>query len=59
VAILWDPGKATGNVAKHGIRFADATLVFDDPVAIIVVDDESDPSSSVLSFLEPTPPAGY
>jgi hypothetical protein len=43
VAVLWDPGKAASNVAKHGVRFADATLVFDDPVAISVVDDESDP----------------
>ena len=25
------------------VRFADAALVFDDPVAITVVDDESDP----------------
>ena len=43
MAVLWDPGKAASNVAKHGVRFADATLVFDDPVAISVVDDESDP----------------
>ena len=43
MAVLWDPGKATSNVAKHGVRFADAALVFDDPVAITVVDDESDP----------------
>lgn len=43
MAILWDPGKATSNVAKHGVRFADATLVFDDPLAISVVDDQSDP----------------
>jgi uncharacterized DUF497 family protein len=43
VAVLWDPGKATSNVVKHGVRFADAALVFDDPVAITVVDDESDP----------------
>jgi uncharacterized DUF497 family protein len=43
VAVLWDPAKATSNVAKHGVRFADAALVFDDPVALTVVDDESDP----------------
>ena len=43
MAILWDPEKAASNVARHGIRFADAALVFDDPVAITVVDDESDP----------------
>ena len=43
MAILWDPGKAASNVAKHGVRFADAVLVFDDPTAITVIDDESDP----------------
>jgi uncharacterized DUF497 family protein len=43
VAVLWDTAKATSNVAKHGIRFADAALVFDDPAALTVVDDESDP----------------
>jgi hypothetical protein len=42
VAVLWDPGKATSNVAKHGVRFADAAPVFEDSVAITVVDDESD-----------------
>jgi uncharacterized DUF497 family protein len=42
VAVLWDTAKATSNVAKHGVRFADAALVFDDPVALTVVDDESD-----------------
>ena len=35
--------KATSNVAKHGVRCADAALVFEDAVAITVVDDESDP----------------
>jgi uncharacterized DUF497 family protein len=37
------PGKATSNVAKHGVRFADAALVFEDPLAVTVIDDESDP----------------
>ena len=43
MAVLWDPGKAKSNVAKHGVRFADAALVFDDPAAVSMVDDESDP----------------
>jgi uncharacterized DUF497 family protein len=43
VAILWDPAKATSNVAKHAVRFADAAIVFDDPLAITIIDDESDP----------------
>jgi hypothetical protein len=31
------------HVDKHGVRFADAALVFEDPAAITVVDNESDP----------------
>jgi uncharacterized protein len=27
----WDPAKAKSNKRKHGIRFEDATLVFQDP----------------------------
>ncbi|HEY9073407.1 MAG TPA: BrnT family toxin [Desulfobaccales bacterium] len=30
----WDPVKAKANVKKHGIEFADAVGVFDDPEAI-------------------------
>jgi hypothetical protein len=29
--IAWDRTKARQNVAKHGVRFADAVLVLDDP----------------------------
>jgi len=51
VAVLWDPGKAASNATKHGVRFADAALVFDDPVAITVVDDESHPVEQRLVIL--------
>ncbi len=27
----WDANKAKSNVGKHGVRFEDAILVFDDP----------------------------
>ena len=27
----WDEAKATQNLRKHGVAFADATAVFDDP----------------------------
>ncbi len=27
----WDPEKAASNVAKHGVTFKDASIVFDDP----------------------------
>jgi hypothetical protein len=55
VAVVWDPGKLESNIGKHGVGFAEAALVLEDPAAITVVDDESDPWSSVLSLWEPTP----
>jgi uncharacterized DUF497 family protein len=42
--IVWDRKKASQNLAKHGVRFADAALVLDDPYAITVADNESEPS---------------
>lgn len=38
------PEKAASNIGKHGVRFAEAALVFEDPAAITATDDESDPS---------------
>lgn len=32
----WDPHKAASNFRKHGIRFADAVAVFEDPLAITI-----------------------
>jgi uncharacterized protein len=43
VAVVWDPGKLESNIGKYGVGFAEAALVLEDPVAITVVDDESDP----------------
>ncbi|MBI3970640.1 MAG: BrnT family toxin [Chloroflexi bacterium] len=36
----WDAGKAQANVRAHGVTFAEAATVFDDPLAICV-DDEA------------------
>jgi len=44
--VLWDRTKARQNVAKHGVRFADAVLVLDDPYAITVADNESAPTEA-------------
>ena len=35
----WDPQKALTNLKKHGIDFADAVGVFEDPMAITIPDD--------------------
>jgi len=38
----WDGKKAASNERKHGVRFEDAALVFDDPAAISWIDDRAD-----------------
>ncbi|NUM54161.1 MAG: BrnT family toxin [Candidatus Hydrogenedentes bacterium] len=35
----WDSAKARANVAKHGVRFADATTVLSDTRAVTVLDE--------------------
>jgi len=45
VGFEWDEaGKAGINHRKHGVRLPEAIPVFDDPDAITIADDESDPS---------------
>ncbi|HEY1495857.1 MAG TPA: BrnT family toxin [Candidatus Solibacter sp.] len=39
----WDPDKAKANVRSHGVGFEESTAVFDDPYALTIADDESDP----------------
>jgi len=34
----WDKNKAEKNINKHGIRFSDATQVFEDPFALTIED---------------------
>lgn len=36
----WDPRKASVNVGKHGIAFEQALTVFDDPFALIALDEK-------------------
>jgi uncharacterized DUF497 family protein len=43
VGFEWDPEKAESNFGKHGVRMSEAIPVFDDPCAITMTDDESDP----------------
>jgi uncharacterized DUF497 family protein len=46
----WDPGKATANLKKHGVEFADAVGVFDDPGAITIEDPDSEGEQRFLSL---------
>lgn len=36
----WDPAKSASNLRKHGIDFALASTVFQDPIAITILDHE-------------------
>ena len=36
--VTWDPQKAAANLAKHGVRFADAELVLYDPAGVTLED---------------------
>ncbi len=36
----WDPAKDLSNRAKHGVSFRHATLVFRDPLALSIYDEE-------------------
>jgi uncharacterized DUF497 family protein len=36
----WDPKKATANLQKHGVDFAEAMTVFGDPLELTISDPE-------------------
>jgi hypothetical protein len=40
VTYEWDPEKATSNLGKHGIDFADAVTALEDPFALTLRDDD-------------------
>jgi uncharacterized DUF497 family protein len=44
------PGKGKANVKKHGVEFADAVGVFDDPDAITMEDPDSEGEQRFLSI---------
>ena len=37
----WDPAKATANLKKHGVRFADAALSLEDPRGLTMPDPDA------------------
>jgi uncharacterized DUF497 family protein len=51
VAFVWGAERANQNLKKHGVRFADAALVLEDPYAITIADHESDPTEERLVTL--------
>ena len=46
----WNPRKASANLKKHGVSFAEATTVFRDPLSITVSDP--DHSESEARFVD-------
>ncbi len=40
VEFEWDPGKAAGNLRKHGVRFAEAVTVFEDDAMLAMPEDD-------------------
>ncbi|MBH8561271.1 BrnT family toxin [Nostoc sp. CENA67] len=42
MAYQWDNEKATANLHKHGVDFADAVSVFSDDLAITITDERFD-----------------
>jgi uncharacterized protein len=49
VGFEWDDASKAGiNFRKHGVRMPEAIPVFDDPYAITITDDESDPDEQRL-----------
>ena len=46
VKFSWDPAKDRRNQSKHGVSFAEATTVFDDPLAWTIADPDHSISES-------------
>ena len=40
MGFVWDPSKAKGNLAKHGVSFDDAKTVFDDDLFLVFADPD-------------------
>jgi uncharacterized DUF497 family protein len=40
IAFEWDRGKDAANQRKHGVGFAEASTVFDDPLSVTILDPD-------------------
>lgn len=47
----WDDGKARRNLQKHGISFIQAITAFDDPSALIALDDRHSCAEEIREWL--------
>lgn len=46
----WDPHKATNNLRKHKVSFAEASTVFNDPFGATVSDPDHSNEEELLSL---------
>ena len=46
----YDPAKAVANLKKHGISFADAEGVLEDPLALTVQDPDSEGEARLITI---------
>lgn len=53
VTFEWDEAKASRNLLKHGVAFADAVGVFEDPNALTIEDDDNDEARFVTLGFDP------
>ena len=62
MAIEWDPEKAAANLRQHGVYFADAVGVFEDPYALTREDPDAQGEQRFVSvgldFFRPGPDHG-
>ncbi len=48
----WDPEKASANLKKHHVDFADAIGVFEDPLAVTIPDDRHEEARFVTMGMD-------
>ena len=46
----YDPAKAAANLKKHGVSFADAEGVLEDPIALTVQDSDSEGETRFITI---------
>jgi uncharacterized DUF497 family protein len=46
----WDPAKATANLRKHGVDFADAATALEDPLCLTMTDPDSNGEERSISI---------
>jgi hypothetical protein len=52
VAYEWDPNKANANRKSHGVDFADAALVLEDPLALTRSDPDAEGEERFITLGE-------